>query len=92
MKINSKDFLKWYKARARANREAITNIRFNKKSISVKIEDKQFFFGNLFNEKSLYHEITHYLAIYIMENGFNTMNLSNNIDSVRYKYEKLNVK
>ena len=92
MKINSKDFLKWYKARSKANREAITNIRFNKKSISVKIEDKQFFFNFLFNENDLYKEITHFLAIYIMENGFNTMNLSNNIDSVRYKYEKLNVR
>lgn len=68
------------------NRNGLKKIRFNKKSISVTIENN-FYFNSLFNEKSLLNEILKILQLYIIENN---LNLCSDIDFLKYKYSKIN--
>lgn len=68
------------------NLEFIKSIRFNKNSISIKVENKSFFFNGLFTEQHLYNIIIKTLSNY---NYFN--NKCSDIDFLRYKYKKLNI-
>ena len=95
-KIDNKDFLKFFKERCKSNVTYIKSIRFNKKSISIKMDnfDRNFVFNDFFTEKSLYNLIISYLSIYIKENEikcFNTVGLVYDIDYLKYVYEKLNI-
>ena len=87
-KINNKEFLNFFEKRCRSNvPNFIKSIRFNKKSISVRLEDKNFLFNDLYTKKSLYNDIIGYLSIYIKENN---LNIPYDIDYLKYKYAKLN--
>ena len=89
--IDNKKFLSYFlnkNIKQGINRNGLKEIRFNKKSISVKIENP-FYFNNLFTEKDLLNEILKLLKIYIMEHN---LNLCHDMDFLKYKFKKLNVK
>ena len=86
IKINGNQFLKYMQDKEIINLNPIKSIKFNKKSITVKIADKQFFFNDIFNKKELYNLIIAYLFIY----------LDNSViydkDYLKDKYKKLIIK
>ena len=87
--IDNKKFLSYYldeNLKHGINRNGLTEIRFNKKSISVKIQN-HFYFNNLFTEKDLLNEILKVLQLYIIENN---LNLIHDMDFLKYKYNKIN--
>lgn len=89
--IDNEKFLKYYlnqNLKNGVNRNGLKKIHFNKKSISVKIQN-QFYFNNLFTEKDLLNEILKLLKMYIMEHN---LNLCSDKDFLEYKFKKLNVK
>lgn len=89
--IDNKKFLNYFlneNLKRGINRNGIKRINFNKKSISVKIENN-YYFNDFFNEKNLLNEILKILQIYIKEHN---LNLCNDIDFLEYKFKKLNVK
>ena len=88
MNINNKKFLEYLKENSKTNLNFIKSIRFNKKSISVKVEDKQFFFNDFFTEKTLYNIIISYLVTYIKTNN---VYYTADRDFLEYKYAKLNI-
>ena len=87
MEINTKDFLNYLKKNNSTNLNFIKSIRFNKKSISVKITDKNLFFNGLFTEKTLYNMIINTLSNYMYFNNIE----GSDIDFLQYKYKKLNI-
>jgi len=88
MKIDNKKFLEYLKENCSSNLNFIKSIRFNKKSISVKVEDKQFVFNGLFTEKTLYNIIISYLVTFIKENN---VYYTADRDFLEYKFSKLNI-
>ena len=77
MKINSKEFLTYIKQHDRSNTfNFVSSIRVNKKSISVKIDDKHLLFNSMFNEKNLYNLILKHLINFT----------SKDKDFLEYKY------
>lgn len=88
-KIDNKDFLKYLQRNCPSNMGAIQTIRFNKQFITVKINDKQFFFNGLFNERTLYNIIIDYLRGYIVQNN---LNIPHDKDFLEYKFPQLNIK
>lgn len=85
---DSKNFLIYLKEHNNINLNFITNIKFNKKSITIKIKNKDFFFNNLFTEKSLYNLIIVNVSNYLRDNNLNGWD----IDYLKYKYQKINIK
>lgn len=88
--IDNKKFLSYYldeNLKHGINRNGLKKIRFNKKSISVTIENN-FYFNSLFNEKSLLNEILKILQLYIIENN---LNLCQDMDFLKYKFKKINI-
>ena len=85
---DSKNFLIYLKEHNNINLNFITNIKFNKKSITIKIKNKDFFFNNLFTEKSLYNLIIVNVSNYLRDNNLNCWD----IDYLKYKYQKINIK
>lgn len=88
--IDNKKFLNYFlneNSKHGINRNGLTEIRFNKKSISVKIEN-QYYFNNLFTEKDLLNEILKLLKMYIMEHK---LNLCYDMDFLKYKFKKINI-
>lgn len=74
LKINSKDFLKYLFEVCPTNLKFIKSIRFNKKSISIKLDDpteRNFIFNGFFTESNLYYLIISYLISYIKLNNIN---------------------
>lgn len=89
--IDNKKFLNYFlneNLKHGINRNGLKKINFNKKSISVTLENN-FYFNSLFNEKDLLNEILKLLKIYIMEHN---LNLCNDIDFLKYKFKKINIK
>ena len=65
MKINSKEFLQYIKQHERSNtHNFLSSVKVNKKSITVKVEDKQFLFNSIFTERNLYNMIIRHLSNY----------------------------
>lgn len=89
MEINNKDFLNYMISKEISNISYIKAIRFNKKSISIKLNKdvECFIFNNLFTKQSLYNMVIHYLSLYIKDNN---INIPNDIDYLKYKYSKVN--
>lgn len=87
--INNKDFLKFMQEKEIMNLSFIKAIQFNDKSITVKIQDKQFFFNNLFNENSLYNMIISYLILYVKANK---IDYPTDKDFLKAKFKKLNIR
>ena len=87
MKINNKDFLNYMISKETSNVSFIKAIRFNKKSISIKLDNNSFIFNDFFTKQSLYNMIIHYLSLYIKDNN---INIPNDIDYLKYKYSKVN--
>lgn len=87
--INNKKFLKYLKENCPTNMNFIKSIRFNNKSISVKVEDKQFFFNEFYTKKSLYNDIINYLISYVKDND---IDFPTDKDFLTYKFAKLNVR
>lgn len=88
--IDNKKFLSYFlnkNIKQGINRNGLKEIRFNKKSISVKIEN-DFYFNNLFTEKDLLNEILKLLKMYIMEHN---LNLCSDKDFLEYKFKKINI-
>ena len=97
MNINAQNFLEYFKENCRSNVNYIQSIKFNKKSITVKIDDdaKPFVFNSFFTEKRLYNLIISYLSSYIKENEincFNTVGVVYDIDYLKYTFKKLNIR
>ena len=89
--IDNKKFLNYYlesNLKKGINRNGLKEIRFNKKSISVTIEN-HYYFNDFFTGKNLLNEILKLLKMYIMEHN---LNLCNDMDFLEYKFKKLNVK
>lgn len=88
MKINNKEFLNYMVSKELSNISFIKSIRINKKSITIKLNDNEcFIFNNLFTKQSLYNMVIHYLSLYIKDNN---INIPNDIDYLKYKYNKVN--
>lgn len=88
--INNEKFLKYFlneNLKKGANRNGIKKIRFNKKSISVTIEN-HYYFNDFFTEKDLLNEILKLLKMYIMEHN---LNLCQDMDFLKYKFKKINI-
>ena len=88
--INNEKFLNYFlneNLKHGINRNGLKEIRFNKKSVSVKIENK-FYFNSLFTEKDLLNEIIKILQLYIIENN---LNLCQDMDFLKYKFKKINI-
>ena len=86
--IDNKKFLNYFlneNLKHGINKNGLTKIRFNKKSISVTIENN-FYFNNFFTKKDLLNEILKLLQLYIIENN---LNLPQDIDFLKYKYSKI---
>ena len=86
--IDNKKFLNYFlneNLKHGINRNRLTEIRFNKKSISVTIENN-FYFNYFFTKKDLLNEILKLLQLYIIENN---LNLPQDIDFLKYKYSKI---
>ena len=87
--IDNKKFLSYFlneNLKNGINKKGLTEIRFNKKSISVTIENN-FYFNNFFTKKDLLNEILKLLQLYIIENN---LNLPHDLDFLEYKYSKIN--
>ena len=67
MKINNKEFLEYMICKETSNISYIKSIRFNKKSISIKLDKdvECFIFNDFFTKQSLYNMIIHYLIFLI---------------------------
>lgn len=89
MKINNKDFLNYMISNEKSNISFIKAIRINKKSISIKLDNDVacFVFNDCFTKQSLYNMIIYYLSLYIKDNN---INMSNDKDYLKYKYNKVN--
>lgn len=88
--INNNDFLKYYlqnNLKNGINRNGITSIKFNKKSISVKIKNN-YYFNDFFTEQNLLNELLKILQMYIMEHN---LNLCSDKDFLEYKFKKINI-
>ena len=88
--IDNEKFLKYYlnqNLKNGVNRNGLKKIHFNKKSISVTIENN-YYFNSLFTEKDLLNEILKLLKMYIMEHN---LNLCKDMDFLRYKFKKINI-
>ena len=88
--IDNKKFLNYYlekNLKQGVNRNGLTEIRFNKKSISVTIEN-HYYFNDFFNETSLLNEIIKTLQMYIIQND---LNLTHDMDFLKYKFKKINI-
>lgn len=97
MNINAQNFLEYFKENCPSNVNYIQSIKFNKKSITVRIdeEDKPFVFNDFFTERSLYALIISYLSSYIKENNlncFNTVGVVYDRDYLKYTFKKLNIR
>ena len=87
--IDNKKFLNYFlneNLKHGINRNGIKKINFNKKSISVTIEN-HYYFNDLFTEKNLLNEMLKLLSLYIIENN---LNLPHDLDFLKYKYHKIN--
>ena len=87
MKINNKEFLNYMVSKEISNISFIKAIKINKKSISIKLDNNSFIFNDCFTKQSLYNMIINYLSLYIKDNN---INMSNDIDYLKYKYSKVN--
>ena len=89
MKINNKDFLNYMISKEISNISYIKAIRFNKKSITIKLDNnvESFIFNDFFTKQSLYNMVIHYLSLYIQDNN---IDIPNDIDYLKYKYNKVN--
>lgn len=88
--IDNEKFLNYFieeNLKRGVNRNGLKMIKFNKKSISVTIEN-HYYFNNLFTEKDLLNEILKLLKMYIMEHN---LNLTHDIDFLKYKFKKINI-
>lgn len=86
---NNKEFLNYFiesNLKHGINRSGLKKIKFNKKSISVTIENN-FYFNSFFTKKDLLNEILKLLQLYIIENN---LNLPHDLDFLKYKYPKIN--
>ena len=89
--IDNKKFLNYFlekNLKQGINRNGLKKICFNKQSVSVTIENN-FYFNSLFNEKDLLNELLKILQLYIIENN---LNLCNDMDFLKYKFKKINIK
>ena len=87
--IDNKKFLNYFlneNLKHGINRNGLKKIKFNKKSISVTLENN-FYFNSFFTEKDLLNEILKILQLYIIENN---LNLCQDMDFLKYKYNKIN--
>lgn len=89
MKINNKEFLNYMVSKEISNISFIEAIRFNKKSISIKLNKdvECFVFNDFFTKQSLYNMIIFYLSLYIKDND---IDMPTDIDYLKYKYNKVN--
>ena len=88
MKINNKEFLNYMISKEISNISFIEAIKINKKSISIKLNNNEcFIFNDFFTKQSLYNMVIHYLSLYIKDNN---INIPNDIDYLKYKYNKVN--
>lgn len=89
MKINNKEFLNYMVSKEKSNISFIKAIKINKKSISIKLnnDSENFVFNNFFTKQSLYNMVINYLSLYIKDNN---INIPNDIDYLKYKYNKVN--
>ena len=88
--IDNEKFLNYFlneNSKHGINRNGLKKINFNKKSISVTLENN-FYLNSFFNETSLLNEILNYLQLYIIENN---LNLCHDIDFLKYKFKKINI-
>ena len=88
--IDNEKFLKYYlnqNLKNGVNRNGLKKIHFNKKSISVTIEN-HYYFNDFFNETSLLNEIIKTLQLYIIQND---LNLCHDMDLLKYKFKKINI-
>ena len=61
--VNNKEFLQYIKDNERTNtHNFLSSVRVNKKSITVKVEDKNYLFNELFREIHLYNMIIRHLS------------------------------
>lgn len=89
--IGNNEFLNYFlesNLKQGINRNGLKKIHFNKKSISVKIEN-HYYFNDFFTEKDLLNEILKLLKMYIMEHN---LNLCYDMDFLKYKFKKINIK
>lgn len=89
MKINNKEFLKYMVSKEISNISFIEAIRFNKKSITIKLDKdvECFVFNDFFTKQSLYNMVIFYLSLYIKDNN---IDMPTDIDYLKYKYSKVN--
>ena len=86
--INNKEFLNYMVSKELSNISYIKAIRFNKKSITIKLNDNEcFIFNDFFTKQSLYNMIIFYLSLYIKDND---IDMPTDIDYLKYKYSKVN--
>ena len=88
--INNEKFLKYFlneNLKKGVNRNGLKKIRFNKKSISITIENN-FYFNDFFTKENLLKEILILLKSYIIENE---LNLTHDMDFMEYKFKKINI-
>ena len=86
--INNKEFLNYMVSKELSNISYIKAIRFNKKSITIKLNDNEcFIFNDFFTKQSLYNMIIFYLSLYIQDND---IDMPTDIDYLKYKYSKVN--
>lgn len=87
LKINNKDFLNYFIIKNPCNVSFIKSIRFNKKSISIKLnDDYKLIFDGFFTEKTLYGQIISYLRSYIKDKN---INYTTDKDFLEYKFKNL---
>lgn len=89
MYFNERDFLEYLISNCKSNLRFIKAIKFNTKSITVKCDDKNLIFNEIFNERYLYNLIINYLILYI---EFNGIDYPTDKDFLTYKFKKLNVR
>lgn len=89
MKINNKEFLNYMVSKEISNISFIEAIRFNKKSITIKLDKdvECFVFNDFFTKQSLYNMVIFYLSLYIKDNN---IDMPTDIDYLKYKYSKVN--
>ena len=86
--INNKEFLNYMVSKELSNISFIKEIRINKKSISIKLDNNScFIFNDFFTKQSLYNMIIFYLSLYIKDND---IDMPTDIDYLKYKYSKVN--
>ena len=89
--IDNKKFLNYFlekNLKQGINRNGLKEIRFNKKSISVKIQN-HYYFNDFFTEKDLLKEILNFLKLYIIRHN---LNLCHDMDFLKNKFKKINIK